>query len=115
MWGHMQGVVDAGNLYRRPLLAVETSHKDGQFSENNEEWATFNSVEKATAQCGIGQVPDQSSLTHLYSEHAGGKMESEHAGQPKTITSPRTATLRERRTSTLKTAIAVNLPINRIT
>lgn len=78
MWGHMQGVVDAGNLYRRPLLAVETSHKDGQFSENNEEWATFNSVEKATAQCGIGQVPDQSSLTHLYSEHAGGKMESEH-------------------------------------
>lgn len=78
MWGHMQGVVDAGNLYRRPLLAVETSHKDGQFSENNEEWATFNSVEKATAQCGIGQVPDQSSLAHLYSEHAGGKMESEH-------------------------------------
>ncbi|EGM2642016.1 hypothetical protein IRP70_001012 [Salmonella enterica] len=48
MWGHMQGVVDAGNLYRRPLLAVETSHKDGQFSENNEEWATFNSVEKAS-------------------------------------------------------------------
>ncbi|HDN5855138.1 TPA: hypothetical protein P1457_004372, partial [Salmonella enterica subsp. enterica serovar Bahrenfeld] len=78
MWGHMQGVVDAGNLYRRPLLAVETSHKDSQFSENNEEWATFNSVEKATAQCGIGQVPDQSSLAHLYSEHAGGKMESEH-------------------------------------
>ncbi|EAU6886149.1 hypothetical protein DRU97_23295 [Salmonella enterica subsp. enterica serovar Fann] len=78
MWGHMQGVVDAGNLYKRPLLAVETSHKDGQFSENNEEWATFNSVEKATAQCGIGQVPDQSSLAHLYSEHAGGKMESEH-------------------------------------
>ncbi|ECD1236283.1 exotoxin [Salmonella enterica subsp. enterica serovar Weltevreden] len=78
MWGHMQGVVDAGNLYKRPLLAVETSHKDGQFSENNEEWATFNSVETATAQCGIGQVPDQSSLAHLYSEHPGGKMESEH-------------------------------------
>ncbi|KNB33262.1 hypothetical protein ACH55_01960, partial [Salmonella enterica subsp. enterica serovar Typhimurium] len=40
MWGHMRGVVDAGNLYKRPLLAVEASHKDGQFSENNEEWAT---------------------------------------------------------------------------
>lgn len=78
MWGHMQGVVDAGNLYKRPLLAVETSHKEGQFSENNEEWATFNSVETATAQCGTGQVPDQSSLAHLYSEHPGGKMESEH-------------------------------------
>ncbi|EBF3706243.1 hypothetical protein FH224_22335, partial [Salmonella enterica subsp. enterica serovar Enteritidis] len=78
MWGHMRGVVDAGNLYKRPLLAVEASHKDGQFSENNEEWATFNSVASATAQCGVGQVPDQSSLAHLYSEHAGGQMESEH-------------------------------------
>lgn len=78
MWGHMRGVVDAGNLYKRPLLAVEASHKDGQFSENNEEWATFNSVASATAQCGVGQVPDQSSLAHLYSEHTGGKMESEH-------------------------------------
>ncbi|EID2562303.1 exotoxin [Salmonella enterica] len=78
MWGHMRGVVDAGNLYKRPLLAVEASHKDGQFDENNEQWATFNSVASATAQCGTGQVPDQSSLAHLYSEHAGGQMESEH-------------------------------------
>lgn len=78
MWGHMRGVVDAGNLYKRPLLAVEASHKDGQFSENNEEWATFNSVASATAQCGVGQVPDQSSLAHLYSEHPSGKMEIEH-------------------------------------
>ncbi|WP_348235563.1 adhesion domain-containing protein, partial [Salmonella enterica] len=23
MWGHMRGVVGAGNLYKRPLLAVE--------------------------------------------------------------------------------------------
>ncbi|RAN03430.1 hypothetical protein SE13_22655, partial [Salmonella enterica subsp. enterica serovar Thompson] len=28
--------------------------------------------------CGVGQGPDQSSLAHLYSEHAGGQMESEH-------------------------------------
>ncbi|WP_146642193.1 adhesion domain-containing protein, partial [Salmonella enterica] len=39
---------------------------------------TFNSVASATAQCGVGQVPDQSSLAHLYSEHTGGQMESEH-------------------------------------
>lgn len=35
-------------------------------------------IKPATAQCGVGQVPDQSSLAHLYSEHAGGQMESEH-------------------------------------
>ncbi len=56
MWGHMRGVVDAGNLYKRPLLAVEASHKDGQFDENNEQWATFNSVASATAQCGTGRA-----------------------------------------------------------
>lgn len=79
MWGHMRGVVDAGNLYKRPLLAVEASAADGEpKSENNEQWATFKTVAAATAQCGTGQVPDQSSLAHLYSEHAGGKMESEH-------------------------------------
>ncbi|TRR04185.1 hypothetical protein DNP55_25450, partial [Salmonella enterica subsp. enterica serovar Panama] len=77
MWGHMRGVVDAGNLYKRPLLAVEASHKDGQFDENNEQWATFNSVASAPAQCGTGQVPDQSSLAPLYSEHAGGQRGSE--------------------------------------
>lgn len=54
MWGHMRGVVDAGNLYKRPLLAVEASAPHGQQSENNEEWATFSSVEAATSQCGTG-------------------------------------------------------------
>ncbi|EHL3467989.1 hypothetical protein LAN87_001603 [Salmonella enterica] len=78
MYGHMQGVVDAGNLYKRPLLAVEASHKTGQQSENNEDWATFNSVEAATAQCGTGEVPDQSSLDHLYSENSANAMETVH-------------------------------------
>ncbi|ECG8258546.1 hypothetical protein FO131_14680 [Salmonella bongori] len=78
MYGHMQGVVDAGNLYKRPLLAVEASHKTGQQSENNEDWATFNSVEAANLQCGAGQVPDQLSLDHLYSENAGNAMETVH-------------------------------------
>ncbi|ECJ2541146.1 hypothetical protein FNI64_12155 [Salmonella enterica subsp. salamae] len=78
MYGHMRGVVDAGNLYKRPLLAVEASHKTGQQSENNEEWATFNSLEAATQQCGTGQVPGTSSLTHLYSENPGNAMETDH-------------------------------------
>ncbi|EAO2687930.1 hypothetical protein E2X65_22885 [Salmonella enterica] len=78
MYGHMQGVVDAGNLYKRPLLAVEASHKTGQQSENNEDWATFNSVAAATAQCGTGQVPGTSSLDHLYGENPSNEMETEH-------------------------------------
>ncbi|EBV2192483.1 hypothetical protein OEE31_002584 [Salmonella enterica] len=78
MYGHMQGVVDAGNLYKRPLLAVEASHKTGQQSENNEVWATFNSAEAATRQCGAGQVPDRSLLDHLYSENPSNAMETEH-------------------------------------
>lgn len=78
MWGHMRGVVDAGNLYKRPLLAVEASAPHGQQSENNEEWATFGSVADATKQCGTGQVPGTSSLTHLYHEHPSNQMKTEH-------------------------------------
>ncbi|HAE8211243.1 TPA_asm: hypothetical protein GND11_004713, partial [Salmonella enterica subsp. salamae serovar 42:f,g,t:--] len=62
----------------RPLLAVEASHKTGQQSENNEDWATFSSVEAATAQCGTGQVPNSGSLEHLYSEHPDNQMLTEH-------------------------------------
>ncbi|MGO0764251.1 Immunoglobulin-like domain BIg-containing protein, partial [Citrobacter freundii] len=55
MYGHMQrGIVEKGNLYKRPLLAFETSHKTGQQSENSEEWATFDSLISATNQCGAG-------------------------------------------------------------
>lgn len=78
MYGHMRGVVDAGNLYKRPLLAFEASDKTGEQSENNEEWATFNSVEAATRQCGTGQVPDSGSLEHLYGEHPDDQMLTEH-------------------------------------
>ncbi len=78
MYGHMRGIVDAGNLYKRPLLAVEASHKTGLQSENNEEWATFTSVEAATRQCGTGQVPNSGSLEHLYGEHPDNQMLTEH-------------------------------------
>ncbi len=57
MWGHMQGVVEAGNIYKRPLLAEEAAQDTSSEFENNEYWATFNSVTAATNQCGTGQVP----------------------------------------------------------
>ncbi|WP_194206193.1 adhesion domain-containing protein [Superficieibacter sp. 1612_C1] len=79
MYGHMQGIVDAGNLYKRPLLVSETGgHASGQQSENNEDWATFNSEASAAAMCGTGQVPGTSTLTHLYGENPDNKMETEH-------------------------------------
>ncbi|KFC96458.1 RatA family protein [Leminorella grimontii ATCC 33999 = DSM 5078] len=75
MWGHMQGVVNAGNIYKRPMLADEAEHKTGLFRENDEDWATFNSLDAAVSQCGVGQVPDVSSLENLYSANASNQME----------------------------------------
>ncbi|HFG9420923.1 TPA: DUF823 domain-containing adhesin [Salmonella enterica subsp. enterica serovar 1,4,[5],12:b:-] len=76
MWGHMQGVVEAGNIYKRPLLADEAAQDTGSEFENNEYWATFNSVTAATNQCGTGQVPGQLLLDTLYQAHSGNAMET---------------------------------------
>ncbi|ENA9697351.1 hypothetical protein ABG299_002891 [Salmonella enterica subsp. enterica] len=76
MWGHMQGVVEAGNIYKRPLLAEEATQDTGSEFENNEYWATFNSVTAATSECGIGQVPGQLLLDTLYEAHSGNAMET---------------------------------------
>ncbi|ECN9934510.1 hypothetical protein ABN42_19800, partial [Salmonella enterica subsp. enterica serovar Give] len=76
MWGHMQGVVEAGNIYKRPLLADEAAQDTGSEFENNEYWATFNSVTAATNQCGAGQVPGQLLLDTLYAAHSGNAMET---------------------------------------
>ncbi|WP_410959029.1 adhesion domain-containing protein [Salmonella sp. SAL00672] len=76
MWGHMQGVVEAGNIYKRPLLAEEAAQDTGSEFENNEYWATFNSVTAATNQCGAGQVPGQLLLDTLYEAHSGNTMET---------------------------------------
>ncbi|EAZ8019534.1 hypothetical protein K0P12_001480 [Salmonella enterica] len=76
MWGHMQGVVEAGNIYKRPLLAEEAAQDTGSEFENNEYWATFNSVTAATNQCGTGQVPGQLLLDTLYQAHSGNAMET---------------------------------------
>lgn len=74
MWGHMQGVVEAGNIYKRPLLASEASANTGSTIENHEDWATFNSVAAATSQCGVGRVPGQHTLDTLYSAHPSNGM-----------------------------------------
>ncbi|EIC9285680.1 hypothetical protein LAT95_001569 [Salmonella enterica subsp. enterica serovar Infantis] len=76
MWGHMQGVVEAGNIYKRPLLAEEAAQDTSSEFENNEYWATFNSVTAATNQCGTGQVPGQLLLDTLYQAHSGNAMET---------------------------------------
>ncbi|ELS7235697.1 hypothetical protein QO588_004031 [Salmonella enterica] len=76
MWGHMQGVVEAGNIYKRPLLVDEAAQDTGSEFENNEYWATFNSVTAATNQCGAGQVPGQLLLDTLYAAHSGNAMET---------------------------------------
>ncbi|HAF4864245.1 TPA: hypothetical protein G9F10_002325 [Salmonella enterica] len=76
MWGHMQGVVEAGNIYKRPLLTEEATQDTGSEFENNEYWATFNSVTAATNQCGTGQVPGQLLLDTLYQAHSGNAMET---------------------------------------
>lgn len=76
MWGHMQGMVEAGNIYKRPLLAEEATQDTGSEFENNEYWATFNSVTAATNQCGTGQVPGQLLLDTLYQAHSGNAMET---------------------------------------
>ena len=80
MWGHMQGVIDVegGQIYKRPVLSDEATGATGSRVENHENWATFNSVDAATAQCGLGQVPGQTSLDHLYSVNSSNKMETEH-------------------------------------
>lgn len=75
MWGHMQGVVEAGNIYKRPLLAEEAAQDTGSEFENNEYWATFNSVTAATNQCGTA-VPGQLLLDTLYQAHSGNAMET---------------------------------------
>ncbi|ECY1491891.1 hypothetical protein F6632_12460 [Salmonella enterica] len=74
MWGHMQGVVEAGNIYKRPLLAEEAAQDTGSEFENNEYWATFNSVTAATNQCGTGHLPRADQLAALYASSDGNKI-----------------------------------------
>ncbi|WP_313667865.1 adhesion domain-containing protein [Atlantibacter sp.] len=77
MWGHMKGGVMAGNqLLTRPLLADETSKETGSVFENNEEWATYNTLSAGANQCGQGQVPSVAILDSLYQANPDNQMMS---------------------------------------
>lgn len=79
MWGHMgSGIMEEGNLYKRPRLADETTHEVGLMRENNEDWALFDQNTSMQAECGVGHVPSQSSLESLFAGHQGNTIGTEH-------------------------------------
>ncbi|EEJ7563636.1 RatA-like protein [Salmonella enterica subsp. salamae] len=78
MWGHMTGIIEAGNIYKRPLLTAEASHEVGSYHENNEDWALFEQGGSMQAECGVGRIPRMASLEALYSAHSGNVIETEY-------------------------------------
>lgn len=78
MWGHMHGIIDAGSLYKRPLLAAETTHEVGTVRENNEDWALFDQNTSMQAECGTGHIPREISLESLYSAYPGNIIGTEY-------------------------------------
>lgn len=78
MWGHMTGIIEAGNIYKRPLLAAEASHEVGSYHENNEDWALFEQGGSMQAECGVGRIPRKDSLEALYNAHSGNAIETEY-------------------------------------
>lgn len=83
MWGHMRGLIAAGSVFKRPLLADETSHELGQIRENNEDWALFDQDTSMQAECGVGHIPRQSSLESLYAAYPGNEIGTQY-GWPTT-------------------------------
>lgn len=78
MWGHMQGLIVAGSIFKRPRLADETSHELGQMRENNEDWALFDQDTSMQAECGVGHIPRQSSLESLYAAYPGNEIGTQY-------------------------------------
>ncbi|EHX8368048.1 RatA-like protein [Escherichia coli] len=78
MWGHMHGIIDAGSLYKRPLLAAETTHEIGTVRENNEDWALLDQNTSMQAECGTGHIPREISLESLYSAYPGNIIGTEY-------------------------------------
>lgn len=79
MWGHMgSGIMEEGNLYKRPRLADETTHEVGLMRENNEDWALFDQNTSMQAECGVGHIPSQSSLEGLFAGNQGNTIGTEH-------------------------------------
>ncbi|HHC4986627.1 TPA: DUF823 domain-containing adhesin [Escherichia albertii] len=78
MWGHMRGLIAAGSVFKRPLLADETSHELGSVRENNEDWALFDQDTSMQAECGVGHIPRQSSLESLYAAYPGNEIGTQY-------------------------------------
>lgn len=79
MWGHMKGgVMNNNQLLTRPLLADETDKETGAALENNELWATYNTLSVAANQCGQGQVVTAAVLNSLYQANPDNQMETTH-------------------------------------
>ncbi|MCZ8623613.1 DUF823 domain-containing adhesin [Escherichia albertii] len=78
MWGHMQGLISAGNIFKRPRLADETSNELGSVRENNEDWALFDQNTSMQAECGVGHIPRQSSLESLYAAYPGNEIGTQY-------------------------------------
>lgn len=78
MWGHMQGIIDSNNIFKRPRLADETDHELGSVRENNEDWALFDQNGSMQAECGVGHIPSQNQLQGLVTAHPGNAIGTEH-------------------------------------
>ena len=79
MWGYMgNGIIEKGNLFKRPRLADETTNEIGSIRENNEDWALFDQNTSMQAECGVGHIPSQRSLTALFNGHPGNAIGTEY-------------------------------------
>ncbi|EIF6242024.1 RatA-like protein [Escherichia coli] len=78
MWGHMAGIINEGNIFKRPLLAAEAANEKGDFHENNEDWALFEQGGSMQAECGVGHIPSKTSLGDLYAAHPGNAIGTEY-------------------------------------
>lgn len=78
MWGHMLGIIEANNIFKRPRLADETDNELGSVRENNEDWALFDQNSSMQAECGLGHIPSQSSLHSLFAAHPANAIGTEY-------------------------------------
>ncbi|EIB3169968.1 RatA-like protein [Escherichia coli] len=78
MWGHMLGIIEANNIFKRPRLADETANELGAVRENNEDWALFDQNSSMQAEYGLGHIPSQSSLHSLFAAHPANVIGTEY-------------------------------------
>ncbi|EDA7794449.1 exotoxin [Salmonella enterica subsp. enterica serovar Enteritidis] len=81
MWGHMRGVVDAGDwTFERPKLAGEVSNPLRTQDESNETWARVAHSDAVgnpdAGGCAANRLPRIDQLEALYNANSGGKIHS---------------------------------------